>query len=366
MKRTMFTKVSAIGVLTLVFPSVVQAFIPPIPVTDGSRQIIANQIAQQTNALETKIDIIDTNVDDIEASVGIGLSTKIDRINNNMKIPVTASSTISSPGSYILSNNITGPITITASDVSLDLNEFKITGSLTINGSVSAVTSIDIYNGAIETSSGSCIDMIGTMSVIVLDDLYIKQSTSSVAAINIPTTGSNVLITNCWIVGASNSNVNTSHYGVGCASTDGDITIERCIIRTFYNGVYQVGAGMVVRDCQIMNCGNATAGQAIELPNPDFPFSKDGKNVIRNNILKQNGIGILIAPGNIKNFIFQNVVTASSSTITPAIANLSAATDNRVYGNYAYQNTSGNYVSAGLTDTVVSATTGFYVNLDLV
>lgn len=357
MKRTMFTKVSAIGVLTLLFPGVSRAFISiPIPATDGSRQIIANQLAQQTNALETKEDTIIT-------SIGSGLSTKIDRINNNMQIPVTTSGTISSPGSYILSNNITGPITITSSDVSFDLNEFKITGSLTINGSVSAVTNIDIYNGAIETSSGSCIDMIGTMSVIIFDDLLIKQSTSSVAAINIPAAGSSILITNCWIVGNSNSNANPSHYGISCASTDGKIKIEQCIITTFYAGIYQTGTGaMIVRNCQIMNCGDSTNGFGIALGS--------SSNVIRNNLLRNNGISILVSSGITNNFIFQNVVTGGSNPNGAIIGDPNAWTtdNNRIFATYAYQNASGlNYdPTPPLYDTAVSTTTGFYVNLDLV
>lgn len=358
MKRTMFTKVSAIGVLTLLFSGISQAFIPPIPATDGSRQIIANQIAEQTNTLETKENTI-------ISSIGSGLSTKIDRINNNMKIPVTASGTISSAGSYILSNNITGPITITSSDVSFDLNEFKITGSLTING---AVSNVDIYNGAIETSSGSCIDMIGTMSVIVFDDLYIKQTDSGAAAIEIPSAGSDVLITGCWIVGSTNNNAFFDHYGVWCQNVSGDITIERCIIYNFYYGIVQSGDGLLVRNCQIMKCGDSTNGAGIYF---DSNFTSCHRNIVRNNILRENGIGIRFSGSDFEdNFFFQNVVTGSTNSVGAIYSTLGTiwtTGGNQIFGAYAYQNNGPNYDPApSLTDTVVSATTGFYVNLDLV
>lgn len=85
--------------------------------------------------------------------------------SNGFKIPINSIPiTISSPGSYIVTGNLsgTGGINITSSNVSIDLNFYSLTGSvgnttagIKANGSLK---SINVFNGTIQNWSESGID----------------------------------------------------------------------------------------------------------------------------------------------------------------------------------------------------------------
>lgn len=354
MKRTMFIKVNIIGGLSLLSSGFLQAFIPAIPATEGSRQILVNRIAPQENALETKIDIIDTNVDDIETSVGVGLSTKVDRINNNMKIPITAGGVISTRGSYILANNV-GSITIdggggSAFGIQLDLNEYIISGSLTIQNA----SRCDIYNGSIYSIDvgGPAIGYGGTgASLVTIEDITIRGVTAFDSN-GLPC--STMAFRDCWFRGSDSA--------VGMDFSDGsDVLIENCRISNFKTGILLSNMSRcVVQHCSIDDC----TGTAIDL------VGTGSDNRIRDNMMSNNARGIAIAASQNNNFIFQNVITGcSDSTGARAINDLGSG--NRVYGNVTFNNNGIETTNYSLTVSLqagsasIATTTGVYANISL-
>ncbi|MCL4229616.1 hypothetical protein KJZ61_02905 [Candidatus Dependentiae bacterium] len=313
-----------------------------------------NRIATQTNALETKLDTITT-------SIGSGLSTKVDRINNNMMIPITAAGTISTAGSYILANDIAGNITVSGSDISIDFNQYKITGQLIITAGVSR---LDFYNGIIESSSGPCV-AISTATdkrFVALDNLVLRMKDTSTSAINLPSGsfGDNFWIKNCIIIGSSQAS--SGHQGIDYAfgDTEGRTTIENCIITNFFIGVrIQVNSPtpVTMRNCLVMECGTAIS------------VSINGQyQIITNNLLKDNGAGISLAIGVTRSFVFGNVITGCTSTSAGAVISNSGGSTNQIYGNFAYNNAGAvgtRYSGVSAVLTSVAGDTSMYANISL-
>lgn len=355
-------KISAMIAVSLCISSV-RAFISiPIPATEGSRQILVNEITSQVNALETKLDIIDTNVDNIESSVGVGLSTKVDRINNNMKIPITVAGTISTGGSYILANDITGTITVSASNVTIDFNQYKLIGQLRLSG---ILTKLDFYNGTIESSSGACFTIVAgagqSSADVTLDGLVLRQkdTTSSAIALLPSSFGEDYWIRNCIIIGSSKTA--TTHYGIHYAfgDPDGRITVENCIIGNFYRGIEvdtTAPASMTIQNCQVTDCGH----YGIHLDSSTHQYT-----VVRHNLLKDNGRGIFLGTFFDYCLIFGNVITGCTDGAGYAIQNNSGLTANQIYGNFAYNNAGTNYFSVNAIETTVTGTLGIYANISL-
>ena len=79
--------------------------------------------------------------------------------------PITAATTISTPGNYCFANNITGSIAINSPNVSLNLNGFTLSGDINISAS-----SVTIYNGTI---NGQSIASDGILAIGSLSDIHI-------------------------------------------------------------------------------------------------------------------------------------------------------------------------------------------------
>jgi len=85
--------------------------------------------------------------------------------------PITAAGTITAPGSYCLGNNIAGEIIINASNVTLDLKGYTISGGnngITINGS-----NVVIQNGGITATTAAGISITAGNGSIVLQNITI-------------------------------------------------------------------------------------------------------------------------------------------------------------------------------------------------
>ncbi|MGE0206364.1 MAG: right-handed parallel beta-helix repeat-containing protein [Candidatus Babeliales bacterium] len=99
-------------------------------------------------------------------------------------IPVTQPTTIANSGNYIVTTTINGAIIIAADQVSLDLNQHKITGASPDNISISGQSDITIFNGTIQNATTNGIDIANCTNVKIIDIDFV----SNVTAINVLTT----------------------------------------------------------------------------------------------------------------------------------------------------------------------------------
>lgn len=159
-----------------------------IPCNNGIRQLLTDTVVPELTALESKLDPCCTTI----ANDFIGTWTLLEAIASKVDIPcpscvitpISAPGTISAPGSYCLANNITGAITITADDVTLDLNNHTIdSGSIGIEITGNNAT---ILNGTIQNMSECGIRIAGASnSILTAIDVvntptgYVLQNSSS-------------------------------------------------------------------------------------------------------------------------------------------------------------------------------------------
>jgi len=106
--------------------------------------------------------------------------------------PLSAAGTISTPGTYCLTNNITGTIAITSGQVVLDLNGYVITGKVTISNN-SAI--VQVKNGLIENTDAG-VDVNGA-SAVLCENLVIRNC--SLWGIQFTNIGSTAIIRNVHI-----------------------------------------------------------------------------------------------------------------------------------------------------------------------
>lgn len=288
------------------------------------------------------------------------------KIADNMKIPVTATGTIGTAGSYILANDITGPITISTSNVSLDLNGHKITGQVTIGGAGVTNSNVSIYNGMIENTT-DCIVLSGTsVRFVTIRDIVMYATGAGEDGVNMSASRvDNLVVRNCWIRGSGGA----ASYGVRLtsgASGVGNNSIENCTIQGFETAisVEDYASPTTIKDNVIQGCGES-ANHAVRLVDSISASAKG--NIVRNNLLQNNYAGIYVYTGQTQCFIFQNVITGCTSA-TAGKAITDGSSSNQIYGNYAYNNNgtpANNYSGLLLVLTAVAATSGMYENVAL-
>lgn len=90
------------------------------------------------------------------------------------RLPISAAGTISNSGSYYLTNNISGSITLEADDIELDLNGFTITPISSVAIRVSNRDKVRIFNGAVAGGLGTGIfgSLVGS---IFIHDVRLKD-----------------------------------------------------------------------------------------------------------------------------------------------------------------------------------------------
>lgn len=101
------------------------------------------------------------------------------------RIPVSEAMVINEPGSYYLSNNITGTFNIQAGNVSLDLNGFTITPESAVAIRVSFSDNVRIFNGFIVGGEGSGIAG-REMGSVFISDLQLLDITGECIELNDP------------------------------------------------------------------------------------------------------------------------------------------------------------------------------------
>ena len=88
--------------------------------------------------------------------------------------PITTATTISNPGTYCIDDTISGNISITASNVMLDLNGYTIQGSITVASNVQRVT---IMNGSVDAQGAmDGIAVESGTSLITIDHVRITNA----------------------------------------------------------------------------------------------------------------------------------------------------------------------------------------------
>lgn len=183
--------------------------------------------------------------------------------------------TISSPGSYYVTANLTPPsgqggITISASDVTLDLNGFSLTGTgaaaaanaILINDTLK---NIHVHGGGIRNWPGKAISAGTNTSTTVYEDLRIHScATGGIAS------GNNCSVRRCQVVSCTGGpgvsvgiysdvdQVSCDHNGRGIVGTQ-LATVSRCLVTYSTGNGIDFGPRVSVLDCIL----NSNSGASI-------------------------------------------------------------------------------------------------------
>ncbi|EEF63468.1 NosD domain-containing protein [Pedosphaera parvula] len=243
---------------------------------------------------------------------------------------------ITSPGSYYLTTNLTGVsgqngITILTSNVTLDLNGFALLGvpssgiGLYINGTF---TNITMRNGMVSGWGGDGVNgyKTGYSRNVVYEKLSVSTCASGISAEEAS------IIRDCMVL----NNVGTGIYSVGslvtgCVARDngnygiyvnsnsstGSSAVRSCVSHHNANGIYAdhstvadcdimfntVNGVTIVSSCQIINnriADNTNSGNGIAL------VFNGSKNMVANNSVLNNSQGVYGASAATNNCIVQN------------------------------------------------------------
>jgi hypothetical protein len=222
------------------------------------------------------------------------------------RTPIPASTSISTPGSYYLTDNVAGGITITANDVTLDLNGFAVQPGLNDGITISSSnprTNVTIRNGSV-VGSGV---MTFTNPTGAVQGTFSGNTSRGIIAYGRTagnTSGQNIRIENVTIRGFN--------LGIILASfeeTDGGRhTLTNCIVRDF--GSYGISASQsVMRGCVVQ----AGAGTGIT-----------GNAIVAENVLVDRVVGVGIS-GNNHNLTHVNVRSTSGNGIDTSFSKISNA-----------------------------------------
>lgn len=194
----------------------------------------------------------------------------------------TAPFTIGTPGSYVLTANISGTgtvITIATDDVTLDLNGFTVNSSSTTAGAVvlSGIRdNITIRNGRVIGGS-QCIAGTGTLTNILIEDVCAMSGRTSGFGL-VSSFSRNLLLRRCQAnnIGsttiASDGNLSIFAFNIGgsCCRVE-DCTVSRMLYNgggtPTFRGIFMIGLnGTAVVRC-IVSHDSALTGSGIAFPN---------------------------------------------------------------------------------------------------
>ena len=147
----------------------------PICTPEDIALLIKQTLYKVCTPIPSQLDVIESKIDNIGGACD--------------PTAVTAAGTISSSGIYCVANEISGALTIAASNVYLDLNNYRITDGITANGGLDQIT---IRNGVVEGSSDAIVVNGGTTNVTI-DGVTVKNATRGINFDNV--TGG--MISNC-------------------------------------------------------------------------------------------------------------------------------------------------------------------------
>lgn len=149
-------------------------------------------ISQETWSIESKCELISSNVSLIPAQLPVTFGQRT-------FTPLT-SQTISEPGSYFLRNDLNGTITITADNVTLDLNDFSVTGSII----VSNCQDVTIQNGKIVASGLDACTLLDTTTNVCMQNVRLIGGQNGILATN---SNTNLVVSSCQFLDYTGSGI---------------------------------------------------------------------------------------------------------------------------------------------------------------
>ncbi len=165
------------------------------------------------------------------------------------RIPISGSTNIAQPGSYYLTQNIVAgsgvnAITVSASNVTIDLNGFTLDGAAgagfrAITSGLGNFRNITVRNGVIRNFQKEAIDLSGCTSVRVE---RVACDTATGAGYGI-ITNNNASITDCTVNG----------YDAGIIVVDGSLVADCVVSASRVSGGVRTGIGCTIRNVTVRN-----------------------------------------------------------------------------------------------------------------
>jgi len=237
-------------------------------------------LARTQDLLSSKIDACCTVlINDFNATyTAIAALGKCDPIPLSQTNVVAGIITLGTTGlSYCLTQNITANIVITASDITVDLNEHALIGTIDISA---ASVNVTIKNGSVKPPSDGTDATHAALKVganaekTLITDCYIVCSdftaaTGVSARTGLDNGGNNTICTNCFIQTGSGNNLGVTggNGGTGITSSGTNAQFMMCTIITGTGGAGSTtgGAGGTAiitsgANVQIMECTIQTSG----------------------------------------------------------------------------------------------------------
>jgi parallel beta-helix repeat protein len=276
------------------------------------------------------------------ATAAIGRS-----LADEARIPIFAPATITQPGHYILTRNITvssgDVIAINANNVTFDLNGRTIASSSISSGTLVAIgdgfEDVAILNGQLSGGGSGIYYFSGTAGTRLRMERLVIQGTSAPVSI---TGAEYVEMHSCRILGGG-SIYGVSVTGVGSGPFGGRF-VDNVIRDVGGQGLHIQGlSGGEIRGNQVEHFGTlVSTAPGILLTGTALASASYGGNTIEDNIVRSSdddaGITIFAGPANL---ILNNVVTAVGG-----IGIIIAIDGNRIIGNVVSRNGQGIKVSS--------------------
>jgi len=271
-----------------------------------------NTLEGSVNSLEDSVETIESRVDVIDHENDL-LESRIDILEEIAGTPISETTTIDSPGNYIVQEDFNGCIIIDASDVTLNLNDRTITSNcgrvITVN---TGLTNVVIENG---TLIGNNTDTRGIFLNTNTTDCTIYGVNIAQCNIGIDVnTAEKILIEHCIIkdcilygINFFNSNTCEIKY---CQVLDIDTTSLFIAFRTFHNSL---GGDITFFNCIIKNITSTSGFRGFELGsstgNEATGISIDNCKVENINTTSAAGVRISAKQVNITNCLITKLTT---------------------------------------------------------
>jgi hypothetical protein len=263
---------------------------------------------------------------------------------------------ITAPGAYYLTSNISvapgkGGIQISATDVTLDLNGFSITGSGTSTNLISlngALINVAIMNGGLRNTQGFGIDASLTGNTR-FERLIVNGC--GAGGINASSTA---FVSDCscqyngtGVAGGGGTAATGNGISVGAGSI-----VQRCIVRSFgRSGISHNGIGMVL-DCTVAEAistanaaivgANRTIIRGCQVGNCPIGIRVSGGSRVEACVIGECLNYGIVCDGGFGNKVIDNVVTNVGSSVGHAAIRVNTSVNattiegNRLEGNYRH------------------------------
>ena len=258
-------------------------------------QFVTNVFNQAFGQGPTALQNISLNAcDPIIAPVDVGLLSQ--QILYNVTVcaptPVLSAETISASGIYCLSQNMTGNCVISASGVSLDLNNYKVTGTINVLPSQNQVT---IKNGVVDANGGET-------------GIWVEGN-------NVGITISNVTVKN------ANSDMNST--GIVFYSAQ-DVTIEKCTLTQNSIGL-QLNSSYNVQVSDTVASSNMNAGFDLISSSTNSFINCKALSTGQNNAVIYNNEVVGFSSSNGYGNIFENCIANATQALSTTDSNSTIA-----------------------------------------